>query len=270
MATKNALATITAIPQAMQQDAGRYLGKKQIDQFLATAKVAEKDIAPLRDDMLGLAAAKLSHETSKLAMGQYLSNIRQRTERYKGIMARIMRGFGIGKRRGDRLILAYEGAAAMFSETVLKAAIIKGLDINNPSQKLPLGKYTHVVKHLLPPPRNPDPAQANEYIDQVKQTYKDSQKRKAKRNGPVDRSADVEKDPAFLLRQNYRGIKNALQYIPKKKQADWFESLVGMSLTHMGIASAKTFKPEAIPESFDRGAGRPTEIVEATAAQPAA
>jgi hypothetical protein len=257
---KNTLATVTAIPQAMQQDAGRYLGKKQIDQFLANAKVAEKDIAPLRDDMLGLAAAKLSHETSKLAMGQYLSNIRQRTERYKGIMARIMKGFGLGKRQGDRLILAYESAAAMFPESVLKAAIIKGLDISNPTLKQPLGKYTHVVKHLLPPPRNPDPVQANEYIDQVKQTYKDSQKRKAKRSGPVDRSAEVEKDPKFLLRQQYRGIKNALEYVPSRKRVEWFESLVGM--THMGIASQKSFKPEAIPESFDRGAGRPSDATE--------
>lgn len=269
MVAKNALATVTVIPTSIQQEAGRYLSRKQIDDFLKSAKVKEKDIEPLRDDMLGLAAAKLAHLQSGLAMGQRLASIQARTTPYKGILPKIMKGFGLTTRQGYRLIASFNNAANAFPEAVLKAAMIKGLDFVSYNEKQPLGKYTDIVQRLLPPPRNADPATANKYIDQLEQTYKEKRKAQKARGKKISNSAasDIERDPKFLKRQQYRGIKNALEYIPKRQQLEWFESLVGMVMTHLGIASQKTFKPEAVPEEFDRGAGRPAQAeAEATAA----
>lgn len=269
MAKNNALVKVTVMAPSSQQDAGRYISKKQIDQFLVSSKIKEKDIQWFREDMMGLASAVLINRTSELAIGKHLASMDERIKRdgkaYRGILPKIMAGFGIRVREGYRLIGAFNNAQDAFqSEHILKAAMVQGLDIKSYDPKKPLGKYTQVV-HALPPPRNPDPEAANRYVAQLKQTY--AERRKAmKAKGKKDDSADIEHSPEFLLEREYRGIKNALEEIPTRKRQRWFEQLVGMSLTKMGIASPMTFHPEAIPEELDRGRGRPADKEEVPAA----
>jgi len=259
---KDYLSNVTIIPHNATVEAGRFMPKQEIQQMSFLKNVKERDQEFLIAEIRQAAAAKLMHERAGLALGRHIQNIYNRCESYSGTFRRTMAYLGIKERNAYRYMKAFAGASSQWHENVLNAAIVKGLDFRSADENKPLGKYTEVARLLPAPSRNPDPVEAVRYIEQLEQTYKDRKRAiKEGRVKPKDRSQeadDIQRDPEFLLRQNYRGIKNALQHVPPRQRKRWFEKLVGMSLTNQGVASAVMFSPEAIPEDFNQGPGRPS------------
>ena len=261
MAPKNYLSNVTIIPHNVSVEAGRFLPKTELQGMSFLKKVKERDQEYLIEEIKQAAAAKLMHERGGLALGRHILNIYNRCESYSGAFRKAMTYLGIQERNAYRYMKAFAGAASQWHENVINAAIVRGLDFRSADENRPLGKYTEAARLLPAPSRNPEPQEAVRYVEQLDQTYKE--RKRALKEGkikPKDRSEEVEaieRDPEFLLRKNFRGIKNDLKHIPPRQRRRWFEKLVGMSMTQQGIASAMTFTPEAIPEDFNQGPGRP-------------
>lgn len=258
------LTNVTIIPASVSAEAGRFLAKQELQSLPFWNELKERDQETLTSEVRQLTAARMMHITSGLAIGKHLLNIYNACEAYSGTFRKVATTFGFAERSAYRYMESYKNAGVAFPEQILKAAIVRGLDVLSYNKEKPLGKYTEVVR-LLPPPQNADYAEANRYVDQLEQTYKE--RRKALASGEIEpeesEAEAVKRDPQFLLRQNFRGIKNALLHVPKARRRRWFESLVGMGMTQMGISSAVSFEPEAIPEDFRQGPGRPPSVHEA-------
>lgn len=257
---KHDISNITALPSGLVAEAGRLIQRGEIVQQLPFwMEMKERDRETLQEEIKLLAAARVQHIAGGLAMGEHIKNIYDTCERYSGAFRRVMAEVGIEERNAYRYMDGYKNACLAFPEPVLRAAVALGLDIVSTSKNRPLGKYTEVVK-LLPPPANPDPAEAARYVGQVKQTYKE--RRRAIAQGKIEPEVmedeeEIQRDPEFLLKQNFRGVKNALTHVPKRQQKRWLERLFGMVLAQQGIGNPMTFSPEAVPEDFKQGPGRP-------------
>lgn len=259
---KNTLQNVTIIPASVANEAGRLMSRQDIESLPFWGDLTDHKRELLLSEIKQLAAAKMMHVSSGLAMGKHLQNIYDTCENYSGAFRKIASSFGFSERTAYRYMKTYSHACQMLPEQVVKAAMVRGLDVLSYNEKKPLGKYTYVMQHLLPPPRNLEtPGDAMRYLDQVEQTYKDQRRAVAKGEVEEDGGAEAEeiqRDPEFLLKQNFRGIKNALTHVPSRQRKRWFERLVGMSLQQLGVASSMTFQPEAVPEEFKQGPGRPS------------
>lgn len=256
---KNYLTNVTIIPAQAATEAGRFVPRQELQQLPFWQDLKEREQETLASELKQLSAARMMHVSSGLSIGEHILNIYNTCESYSGMFRKIMASFGMTDRSAYRYMETYKNAREAFPEQVLKAAIVYGLDILSYDKRRPLGKYTEVVA-LLPPPPNPEYAEATRYIAQLKQTYKE--RRKAISDGLLPKEVgseaeEIRRDPDFLHLQSFRGIKNALTHVPKNRRRHWFESLVGMTLTQMGISNPMTFEPQAVPEEYRQGPGRP-------------
>jgi hypothetical protein len=258
---KHDLSNVTVIPAGVSAEAKRFIPRQELQQLTFWSKLKERDQDELVSEINALGAATMVHRASGLAIGKHIRNIYGKCEAYSGAFRKIMAEMGYGLRQAYRYMDTYANAEQAFPEPILKAAMIRGLDVLSYDKDRPLGKYTEVVR-LLPPPRKSDiePAEATRYIEQLEQTYKD--RRKSLSKGEIEpagqEAEDLQRDPELLMMQNFRGIKNALKYVPTRQRKRWFEKLVGMSMHQMGLQSAMMFEPEAPPEHFKQGPGRPS------------
>lgn len=228
-------------------------------------KILWRDMPPakaeyVKEEIRQLAAAKMTHAQSGLALGQHLENIYQACEPYSGAFRRICKSFAFSERSAYRYMETWQNAQKAFNnKLILNAAMARGLKIISYDKHQPLGKYTKAVK-LLPPPKNPSPAQANEYVTKLEQKQKEIRDQD-KSNPPVEASdASTPVDKETLLKQNYRSIRNALKSLRGRAKRNFLDSLFGMALTEAGIASTTSFSPEAIPEEYRQGPGRPRTL----------
>lgn len=258
---KHDLSNVTIIPAGMSAEAKRFVPRQELQQLPFWSKLKDRDKDTLVSEINSLGAAKMMHISSGLAMGKHIQNIFSTCEAYSGTFPKIMTEMGIGLRQAYRYMDTWKNAQKGLSEAILKAGMVRAVDILSYDNDRPYGKYTEVIQRLLPPPKNPDitPDEANRYWDQVEETYQD--RKKALKNGTAEpagqEAEDIQRDPEFLLMQNFRGIKNALKHVPTRQRKRWFEKLVGMGMHQMGISSSVTFEPEAPPDYFKQGPGRP-------------
>lgn len=251
---KETLPEITIIPPSVARDAGRFTQHNEIEREKFFSKLTLSKQQQLLTDIEQLTAARMMHVSSGLAMGKYFSSIHAICEPHSGAFRKIANSFKFTGRTAYRYMETYENVRSAFHETILKAMMVRGVNILSYSKEAPLGKYTEVVR-LLPPPANPDEHEASRYVDQIEQTYKDRKKvmsERGERETPV--VTHTKKD---LLESNYRGIRNALKSLPLRQRRPFLDELFGMALTELGIGSNTTFTPEAIPEDFRRGPGYP-------------
>lgn len=254
MQNKKNLSEITVIPAHVAADAGRFTSSLHLTQLSFWGKLTARKQEQIKEEINQLAAARIMHASSGLAIGKHLQNIYDTCEPYSGAFRNLVKSFNFVERTAYRYMKTYENAKLAFPETILKAAIARGLNILSYNNEQPLGKYTEAVK-LLPPPREADPTQAKRYLDQLEQTYKD--RKKALGSDSETAPPVGQQGKKVLLKSSFRTIRNALKQIAPRQRRAFLDDLFGMALTEAGIASKVTFSPEAIPEDFSREAGRP-------------
>jgi hypothetical protein len=260
--SNNALATITVIPAGLQNEAGRIFTKNEFDELPFVQDMKPKEKEQLWEDIKGFQAARIAHVQGGLAMGHFIKSIYDRCENYSGAFRRLLTGFRFSERTAYRYMATFNNVSEKFSNPyILKAAIVRGLPILSYDEKRPLGKYTEAVR-LLPPPRAiSDEKEANRYLDQLEQTQKERQRKIAEgrvKPRESETTEEIQRDPEFLLKVSYRGIKNALRQMPARKRQPWLDRLFGYVLAHQGISNPMTIEPQAVPEEFNQGPGRPT------------
>lgn len=251
-------------PSNTASEISKFVPRQAFQQFSFWEQLKEREQNKLVEEGQAFAASLMAHGASGLAMGQHLANIKALLEPHKGAFRRVCQGFKFTERMAYRYIIAYNNAKERLPETALHAVMARGLNIFGHTEAKPLGKYTDAFR-MLGPPTNPTPEKAVEWANQLEQTRKDIVKAKNKRRaaGQAPASGDapaeelIKRSPEERKRRNFRNIKNDLRRVPPKKRIEWLESLFGMVMTQAGITSKRSFAPEAIPDSFLQGRGRP-------------
>jgi hypothetical protein len=253
---------ITILGPTTLAEAGRFVPSTVFQEFSFFSEMKAREQEALVSEGKLLAQAMIAHGASRLEIGQRLANIQETLNPYSGAFARFLKTFHFTGRTGYRYIEGYQNAVGTLSEPIVKAAMARGMSIMGNSAK-PLGKYSEAAK-LLPPPKNPDAAEATRWLDQLEQTRQERRKKliESGKKETVDAEESVQHDPQTLLQQTYRMFKNSWRVLPSRGRRRFLDGLVGMFLTEAGIGSAATFEPQAIPEEFRQGRGRPRLVRE--------
>ena len=247
--------TVTVISARASAEVGRIASTNSLQSLSFWSQLTPAKQARLTEEVTQLTGARIAHTSSGLAMGKHLTNIYETCEPYSGAFRKICTSFKFVERTAYRYMQTYNNAKQAFPEAVLQAALARGLNVLSYSPEQPLGKYTDIVKRL-PPPRHADENAAHEYVEKLEQAYK-AEKREKAASGEKEEKVQVVTDPEALLRQNFRGIKNALSHLSGRQREKWFCKLVGMAMTQAGFQSARSFEPEGVPDDFRQGPGRP-------------
>jgi hypothetical protein len=222
----------------------------------------ENEQVVLQTEGEALATAMLIQGFSRLAIGAHLIKVQAILEPH-GRFGRFLRRFRFTARTAYRYIQRYENASANLPDAILKAAMLRGIDISGESPEAPLGKYTTAAKRL-PPPSEPTPDQAATWLDQVVAVQKAE---------VIDRStpelvAPVPQDPDTLLKECYRFVSIRYKKLPigSKVRSRWVHQLTGMLMTELGVSHPQPISPIAVPDDFRVGRGRPPAEREARVA----
>ena len=207
-----------------------------------------------------LADSLLSYGKSKMAIGEHLSKIKIILEPHN-LFRKFLRNFHFTERTAYRYIKRYENALVL-PESVVKAALTRGVDITGDTDKRPFGVYTEAAAKL-PPPKEPTSEQAETWLSQLEKVRKEG------RTSPpfVVEMPVTPQDPQTLLKECYRFVSLRYKRLPTnhKTRAAWVRSLTGMLLADLGVSGAQSIQPTAIPEEFRAQRGRPVMPVAASA-----
>lgn len=227
-------------------------------------KLTEREQEIVKGESQQLAQAMMIHGGSKLSMGYHFLRLKQVLEPKRCFQKHIKELTRFPLRTVLRYIASYQNAAERLPESIIKAAMARGMNILGESDERPLGVYTDAVQ-IMPPPRNPDAESAVRYLDQIEQFKKDRQVKLREKNAKgekkhVDLMAKAG-DPDELLFKSYRSVNVFFRRLPNnvRSRRAFVEKLVGMLLTDLGVANPQSFDPTAIPEGFKAVRGRPVE-----------
>lgn len=264
------LSKVTLIPARITSEAQRLTPESAFLDLPFWDKFDANDQASLIQETKLLAGAKVAHAGTKLAMGQYLSNIHKICgRRYEGTFKEIASRLNIKERQAYRLKDAFNAARVYLPDNVLVAATVAGLEISHTGRDTPLGKYTEVIR-LFPPSKNPTDQQAMDYIPFIMKKQKERMRqlrdgKEVEVAGPEDIEEQSQIDPKKLSLECYRSIRSALRVMSPAQKRRWFESLVGYAMPEAGFQGTKMFEAQAPPEEFTRERGRPLQVHEAVA-----
>lgn len=207
-----------------------------------------------------LGQSLLQYGRSRLAVGEHLTKISKILEPHKAF-EKFLKHFHFSKRTAYRYIRGYENAKAVLPESVLRAAMARGMQVVGESETRPLGVYTEAVA-ALPVPAEATDAQATTYLDQLEAVRRQS--KSDAQNIPLLFVGD----PSVLMKECLRFVSVRYRRLPtaKRTRQVWAQQLLGMLLHEFNIQTAQTIAPQAVPESFQVQRGRPRENKETLAA----
>lgn len=203
-----------------------------------------------------LLRAVQAHGASKLAIGEHLKNIKTTLIPHRGAWDSFLQSFvyKFTRRTAERYITAYENIHSRFPAAIVNAAMVRDMPILAYDSKKPLGIYTSAVK-ALPPPKNPTPAEAGEYLDKLDAKVK--RQRTAAAGKEPDLLDEFRSDPVFMQKHSFRIVKNNIMRLPPRQRRGWLTKLVGMLLTEINSSTDLIVSAIDIPEDFNQGKGRP-------------
>lgn len=215
--------------------------------------------AELMEEIRGLEGELIAGANSRLAVGKHLAAIQEKLSPRK-MFTNFLRAYNFKKSTAHKAVTSYKNASAWLPEAVLTAAAARNMNMLGESPEAPVGVYSNCVRRL-PPPDSKDPKKINEWLDSVELARRREIARTRKR---ID---EVEIDEDVALKECFQFVNRRLSKMPSRSKARtlFLERLAGMLLRQTGVSVARTIEPQAPPEEFVRGAGRP-KTIEGTAA----
>jgi len=152
-------------------------------------------------------------------------------------------------RTAERYIERFEKIEGVVPERVIEAAIARGVDLVG-------GDFSEPLKQL-PPPKDPTPKQAVEWIEKAQELVRNTPRSRHK----ARRRVDVVKVEV----RAFRAVVTAYKSLPAGKgRHSWAVALVGKLLTELGLAGQKV-EAEAVPAGYRPvPVGRPRKAVAST------
>lgn len=223
------------------------------------AKLTAPEQTAVIEETQGLADALVETHDGMLRVGERLTKLQAILEPHS-LFTRHIGHFHLSKRTAYRYISRYKNAASL-PEPILKLAMARNLAIGGDNEMKPYGTFTDAVRKL-PPPRNPTQEQAATWLTQVEQVAKETRQSNA---DAVGATLPEPTDPQTAMKEAFRFVSNRFNQLPanNRTRSNWIKSLVGMLLTQLGVSAPQQFVPQAVPEDFAIGRGRPRNPVAA-------
>lgn len=219
-------------------------------------KLQPQELTVVQNEGQALAAVMLVHGYSGLAIGEHLVAVQGILEPHN-LFGRFLRQFHFSKRTAYRYISRFKNAKNALPDSVVKAAIARGMDIAGDSDLRPLGKYTEAAAKL-PPPKEADIEQANTWLDSVEQVRKTT---RAESPPGLPSVTVIPEDPQTALKEVVRFASSRYKKLPgnKRVRENWARQVLSMLMAEFGMQSAQQFAPMAVPsEWLARGRPRAT------------
>lgn len=152
--------------------------------------------------------------------------------------------FNFSPRNGHRLIERYINMTETLPEYAWRPAAARGMDLVGYNTKNPYGAYSEALKRLPVPST---PKEVPVWLDKLEE---------GKKLYPV-KKAKPARDPDKAIITAYKCGARGIRMMPAGKERHrWGLRLIGYLMAEFGLP-AQTVHPEAIPDEFRRGAGRP-------------
>jgi len=230
--------------------------------------IARKDQVVIERATKNLGEALADYGRSKLAIGEYLAEVQEKLEPLR-IFQAYLRAFHFKKSAAYNHITAFRNASRNLPEPVLRRAMSRNMSIVGISEDKPLGKYTNAFRRL-PPPNTDDVEKIDQYLGTIEEMALKSDAR-SKKSEKYTRGKV--KNQELLVKMGYKALKRFVDQVEttgnvrqdRARQISYIEDVVGMVLTKLGVASPKTIEPQAVPEEFQIGPGRPRKTEEEAA-----
>lgn len=209
-----------------------------------------------------LAVALLNHGRSRLAIGEHLRNIQAVLEP-KNLFVKFLKNFHFSVKTAYRYMNGFTNAQRELPASVLSAAMARGYNMIGETEQKPLGIYTSAVRQL-PPPANPTPEQANQWLDSVEQVRKKT--RSTPEAGFATEAEAITQSPELLLKECYRFIENRFKKLPEnaRERSRWMKDLIAYEMSLIGLEKSTPIMPKAAPSDFKAERGRPRLVTSNT------
>lgn len=188
-----------------------------------------------------LGQALLHYGQSKLSIGEYLSALKAILEPHN-VFQKFLSQFHFSKSSAYRYIKGYENAKTLLPPVIMKAAMVRGVNLIGDSSEKPLGIYTAAAKTLSTDAVATE-EQANDYLAKLEV---------ARKSFKVEPFVMPKADPNTLTKECLRFVATRYARLPNRKvtREAWVKQLVGLMLSEFGIQAAQTFQPLEVPAQF--------------------
>lgn len=202
----------------------------------------------------------VAHTASGMYIGEHLSKVKAILP--YGALGEYLAMLPWSRRTLYRYIDMYEKAGQHYSQPLILQA--QARRINLP------GRYEEAIEKMSPP-TNLTAEEADEWLDKMVAKQREIDRKRKEGIIPARSAAakkrteeeDARRDPEFLKEHCFRTVRNALGHLgTTARKRRFLESLVGMLMIEAGMQSAQTFAPEAAPDDYRRGPGRPSKASE--------
>lgn len=199
---------------------------------------------------------------SKLALGEYLLAQQEIMEPVR-MFRPYLRAVRFNKTKAYQYINSYRIAKERWHPLLLEEGMRRGISvIATPEQ--PYGKYTQQFKKL-PPGKIETREDASKMFDLVEDDYSRADGKMKKISVENPRYKEISEDPEVLKMQLFKFAIRCLKKLPKvgdnrrdkARQREFLREVLGMIIPQAGIQSTFTIEPQAAPEEFLIGPGRP-------------
>lgn len=213
----------------------------------------EKSSVILESQKLG--RTLLLHNQSRLAIGEHLLALHTILEPHRMFQS-YLKNFHFSERTAYRHMKSFENSKTILPANIMKAAMVRNVQILGESTDAPLGIYTAAAA-VLPPPADATEKQANEYLDELEVVRKTKQKSAAQALVP-------RYDSNVLMKECLRFVSSRYARLPNRRATRevWVQKFFGMCLSEFGMSAQTALAPLTVPEQFQAPKrGRPVGSV---------
>lgn len=219
------------------------------------ADLARDEQTAVERETKGLAAEMANQVMSRFRTGEHLLSLQAVLQgRFRAYLGGLRFSYRTAYRYMELVKMIRNGGAGGngslgISETVVRIAAARGVDLVGHTPARPFGPYTEPIKKLGPPPK--DEAGVPKWVEAV-EAERQSLPRKGRRAVAVG--------PEARMIRAFREASGQWGQVGAGRRGAWAVKLVGILMAEFGLPRGSV-APEAVPEGFRAVLGRPKREV---------
>lgn len=221
------------------------------------ADLARDEQTAVERETKGLAAEMANQVMSRFRTGEHLLSLQAVLQgRFRAYLGGLRFSYRTAYRYMELVKIIRKGGSSGngggslgISETVVRIAAARGVDLVGHTPARPFGPYTEPIKKLGPPPK--DEAGIPGWIEAV-ETERQALPRKGRRKAAIG--------PDARMIRAFREASGQWGQVGAGRRGAWAVKLVGILMAEFGLPKGSV-APEAVPEGFRAVLGRPRREV---------
>lgn len=210
------------------------------------ADLARDEQTAVERETKGLAAEMANQVMSRFRTGEHLLSLQAVLQgRFRAYLGSLRFSYRTAYRYMELVKMIRNGGGGGISETVVRIAAARGVDLVGHTPARPFGPYTEPIKKLGPPPK--DEAGIPGWIEAV-ETERQALPRKGRKKAAIG--------PDARMIRAFREASGQWGQVGAGRRGAWAVKLVGILMAEFGLPRGSV-APEAVPEGFRAVLGRP-------------